>query len=367
MRLDAPVAGKWMTDGWPLVRQDGAVNPAIDALESAAAVAARLQAQRVEPMPVGTVIAVGPYVSKVTQPTADLARGIRILHPEPTTLLTAARELAVYARRCPVDKARAILAALAPGQHTIEATDLVPEGFADGAGSDIATASTTVITRVTDAAPTARPTARVSPSGPPSSGQRRRMRWLPVGAAALIGLLLVTGIVVAVASGGEGGGGNAPAVSEAQQAGTVVGDTTFVAKGAGTDATCAEHAYGDIGAAPAMRQCSRLVRARYEARRNGRSSAVLVADLTFTDPAAAGSVQKLADSPGSGGVSDASADGVPWPDGAKPFFESAAYTVRLTGADVRIVQAVWLDRPSTPDDPVLAAVAKDALGLPPST
>jgi hypothetical protein len=110
MRLDAPLAGQWKIDGWPLVRRDGAVNPAIDALQVSDALAQRLGEAGVEPLPVGTVVAVGPYASQVVQPTSDLLRGVRILHPEPTTLLTAARELAVYQGRCSVDGAQAILA-----------------------------------------------------------------------------------------------------------------------------------------------------------------------------------------------------------------------------------------------------------------
>ncbi|HEV8559546.1 MAG TPA: hypothetical protein VGR06_24660, partial [Actinophytocola sp.] len=35
VRLDAPLAGQWKTDGWPLVRGDGAVNPGVAALEAA--------------------------------------------------------------------------------------------------------------------------------------------------------------------------------------------------------------------------------------------------------------------------------------------------------------------------------------------
>jgi len=33
VRLDAPLSGQWKTDGWPLVRPDGAVNPAADAMK----------------------------------------------------------------------------------------------------------------------------------------------------------------------------------------------------------------------------------------------------------------------------------------------------------------------------------------------
>jgi hypothetical protein len=354
MRLEAPVAGQWKTDGWPLVRGDGTVNPGVEALAAASAIADRLQAARVDPMPIGTVVAVGPYVGQVIQPTGDLARGVRILHPEPSTLLTAARELAVQERPCPVAKARAILAALAPNHREIDDADLSVEGFASVVVPELATERTALIARVTD-----QPRQQAV-----ATARRRRMRWLPIGATIMLGLLMITGIVVAIASTGDGTQRSTQSVAEGEQPGIVADGTTFVPKGASTDNTCANRAYGDVRASLAQRECTRLTRARFETKPKNDKIAVLVADLTFPDPAAAAAFQKVAETPGSGGISDASADGFPWPDGAKPFFESSAYTIRLTGADLRIVQAVWLDRPSLPDDPELKAIAEDALALP---
>ena len=111
VRLDAPLTGQWKTDGWPLVRGDGAMNPGTEAIEAAGSVCAHLERSRVEQLPLGTVVAVGPYVSQVFQPTTDLLRGVRILHPEPMTLLTAVRELAVCQRPCSTEDASRILTA----------------------------------------------------------------------------------------------------------------------------------------------------------------------------------------------------------------------------------------------------------------
>lgn len=356
IQLDAPVNEQWRTDGWPLVRGDGAVNPGIEALESASAISGRLQSAGVEPMPIGIVIAVGPYVGKVVQPTSDLARGIRILHPEPSTLLSAARELAVYDRRCTVDKARGVLAALAPDDGDVggvEMAELVGEGFTERPTPDMA--ATAVISRITDGPAAARQAA---------AGGRRKLRWLPVGAAVMVGLLLISGIVSAIVSAGDDRDTGDHSVAEAQQSGIVAGRTTYVPKGSSTDAACADRAYGDIGVSLAANECTRLVRARFESNQEKGKTAVLVADLAFPDPAVASAFTKVAETPGSGGISDASSAGVAWPDGGRPFFESSAYTVRLTGADVRIVQVVWMDKPSAPDDPELKVVAEDALGLP---
>ncbi|HEY0449261.1 MAG TPA: hypothetical protein VGD70_09070, partial [Actinophytocola sp.] len=150
VRLEAPLSGQWRTDGWPLVRPDGVVNPATEAMELIGVITRYLEKSRVEPLPVGTVIAVGPYVSQVQQPTSDLLRGVRVLHPEPMTLLTAARELAVYQRRCSVDAARRIIAALAPDAPLPDPAELKAEGFSDAVLPDLALASTTIIPRVAE-------------------------------------------------------------------------------------------------------------------------------------------------------------------------------------------------------------------------
>ena len=58
VKLEAPLGGQWKIDGWPLVSQDGAPNPATEAVAAATAVAQRVQAMRAEPLPVSTVVAV---------------------------------------------------------------------------------------------------------------------------------------------------------------------------------------------------------------------------------------------------------------------------------------------------------------------
>jgi hypothetical protein len=360
MRLDAPVAGQWKIDGWPLARADGAVNPASEVLQTVTAVVARLQAQRVEPMPVGTVIAVGPYVSRVSQPTTDLARGIRILHPEPTTLLTATRELATYERRCPVDRANAVLAALAPNHPPFSAEELVAEGFDASASAGFDAASTMLIPRVPPTTP-----------GPAAPRIRaKRLGWLPVSAALLVGLLLVTGIVVAIAASSESprdSSGAPPSVTAAQQAGPVIEGISYMPKGTVKDADCAARAFGDIQSWLQAHPCTSLIRIRYESMVDNDPVAMLVSDLTFPDATAAAEFLKVADTPGTGSITDLSADGTPWPDGRRPIFDSAAYKTRQVDLQVRIVQAVWLNKSSSPADPALLTAAARSLNLPPAS
>ncbi|MFL6145476.1 MAG: hypothetical protein ACJ72N_26895 [Labedaea sp.] len=358
VRLDAPLTGQWKTDGWPLVRGDRAVNPAVEGLAAAAAIATRLEYSRVEPLPVSTVIAVGPYVSQVFQPTADLARGVRILHPEPMTLLNATRELAVYQSRCTVEGARRILAALDPATDGLDPAELAAEGFATVAFPALAAASTTVLPRVTDP-------ARVP--GPPSRRPRPagQLRWLPVGAAILVALLMITGIVFAMTSAGSStntGNRNA-AVSAPQRTPISVDGFAFEAKGANRAADCANHAAGEVRKWLQSNKCAELIRLRFESTIDRRKAAVLVAVVRFADPASATELRQVADTQGGGAIIDLAEEGTGWPDGGQPAFASAPQASGREGDSVKLVQAAWLDRPSTPDDTALRDLAARGLQL----
>ncbi|HET9142437.1 hypothetical protein [Actinophytocola sp.] len=364
VRLDAPLAGQWKTDGWPLVRGDGMVNPGAEALASAGAITAMLEAARVEPLPVGTVIAVGPYVSQVFQPTADLLRGVRILHPEPMTLLGAVRELAVYQGSCTIDGARRVIGTLSP-QTAVEPADLAAEGFADAAVARLTAADTTLISRVTDTPPPQRP------ARPPRPARRagRPLRWLPVGAAVLVALLMITGVVLAITSSGDepdagGPAANRGVTSSAATPEIKVEGVAFQPKGDVRATDCANHAYGDLQVWLRNGRCSELIRLRFESTVDKQRAAVLVAVLRFTDPTSATELRSVADRPGSGAVTDVSVEGAAWPDGGKPFFESAAYASGREGNSVKLVQAVWMDQQSSPDNPILKDLATKALQLP---
>lgn len=357
VRLDAPLSGQWKTDGWPLVRPDGAVNPAVDAVTTVTALRHTLEEAKVEPLPVGTVVAVGPYVSQVHQPTSDLLRGVRILHPEPKTLLTAARELATYQGPCTVAQARAILAAVSPDHADL---DLSGEGFTSSAVPTMAAASTTLIPR----AQLPKPPGGDKPAAKAPS--RSGLRWLPASAAVLVALLLLTGVIYAMASSSSAGNqAENTSTSRAESSGVTVGGVTFEPKGAVSDTDCAAHAYGDVQVWLERNRCSELVRARYESTSDGKRAAILVAVLRFPETVLAGELDAVAQQPGSGAIADASTEGTPWPGKAKPFFESAAFASGREGNSLKLVQAVWIGAPSTPDDAALLKLADSALDIPP--
>jgi len=352
MRLDAPLAGQWKTDGWPLVRPDGVINPAGEALSAADAVARHLQHSRVEPVPVNTVIAVGPFVGQVVQPTADLHRGVRVLHPQAKPLLGAVRELATYERPCTVEQARQLLAALAGPQLRLSTAELAAEGFPDVVSADMASASTTLIPRIADADP--------PPAPRPKSTRPGLLRWLPIGAAVLIGALVIAGIGVAIAS--SGGSPPAAGSTPTKQPQVTVHGVAFTAESSARDANCANRAYGDVQVWLTTHQCG-LSRSLYQTTVAGQPVAVAVAVLTFPDPTSASAFVTVANTPGSGSVTDLVAGGKGYPGGPKSF-NNAAYSVTAQGASVRLIEVVWVARASDPNDAQLAKVATEAVALP---
>ncbi|MEU4246809.1 hypothetical protein AB0F15_05295 [Amycolatopsis sp. NPDC026612] len=129
LRLEAPLGGPWKADGWPLVADDDAINPATEALDLSQACERRIADLVPGTAPVGTIIAVGPYVETVDQPAGDLAGPVRVLHPTPTTMLAATVSLATAHRPRSVDQARALIRGLAPSAPEFSDEVLLGEGF----------------------------------------------------------------------------------------------------------------------------------------------------------------------------------------------------------------------------------------------
>lgn len=315
MRLDAPVAGQWKIDGWPLVGPDPTVNPAAEAVGGAEAVA---EAVRDTGLPVRLILAVGPYVGQVTQPQLDVDRGIRVLHPMPTTLLAAVRDVAAGAPALTAEQAGGLLIHLCPDER-FTTPELVAEGFS---------------------------LAKAAPAEPPA---KKRRRWLPIGAAALIGALAVGSIVAALTSSGS-----APAAPQASS-GYIRVD------GVDDGSRCADHAYGDVQAWLGQNQCVDLRRWNYRAENAGNPAGVAVAEIRFATAEPAVQFQTLAEQPGAGGITELLKER-PWPGGPTSF-DRAAFTSNRTGGTVRLVETVWIGRPSTADDPTLKSIATHTLSL----
>jgi hypothetical protein len=136
VRLDAPIDGPWLVDGWRWVRPNG--SPVGGPLAAAGAVAGRLEAPGAPELPVSAVIAVGPYVRTVVQPDGDAARGLVVMHPTPLGLVRAARSLATAPRPCDVVAAGRLITMLAP-QARLDPDDLAAEGFASAPAASTVT------------------------------------------------------------------------------------------------------------------------------------------------------------------------------------------------------------------------------------
>jgi hypothetical protein len=127
VRLEAPIDGPWLVDGWRWVRPGG--SPVGGALAVASAVAGRLQAPSAPKLPVSAVIVVGPYVRTVVQPDGERGRGLVVLHPTSRGLLRTATSLATAPQRCDRAAAGQLVRLLAP--HADIGPDvLAAEGFA---------------------------------------------------------------------------------------------------------------------------------------------------------------------------------------------------------------------------------------------
>jgi hypothetical protein len=314
MRLDAPVAGQWKIDGWPLVGPDPTVNPAAEAVGVAEAVA---EAMRDTGLPVRLILAVGPYVGQVTQPQTDLDRGIRVLHPMPTTLLAAVREVTGPAPALTAEQAGGLLIRLCPDER-FTTEELIAEGFPAAAAA-----------------------------APPEAPVKKRRRWLPIGAAALLGALALGSVVTALTAGGS-----APAAAPgAFTKVTVVDDGP----------NCAAHAYGDVQVWLTQNQCLGLRRWNYRTEDGGRPAGVAVAEVRFAGAGTAAEFQSLAGQPGTGGIAELLRE-QPWPGGPASF-DRAAFGSNRSGGTVRLVETVWIEQSSAADDPALTSLAQRTLSL----
>lgn len=332
-KVDAPMSTPWTVDGWPLVRAEGGVNPGQEALESAAALARCAQSRGLEPLPVAAIAAVGPYAGQIIQPTADLHRGARVVSPNATTVLSAARELATYESPCSVEQAQALLRLLGVrAERDLDAGKLRTEGFPASPEKELAERATTLIPRITE------------PTGPARSTPRRTK--LIAGATAAL-VLLCAVLAVALLAG---------APSSEPTAVQRVDGVRFTERSASTDTSCARHSFGDVQRWFERHRCASLRREAHDTRAEGGRISVSVAVVALGDSAAAAELRAIATAAGTGGITAL---------GGPERFADAARAVQQEGWSVRIVQTAWSERDSNPDDVALRAMAERALRLTP--
>lgn len=399
LKLEAPLGGPWKADGWPLVHGDTSINPATDALSLSAACTHKIADVAPGAGPIGTIIAVGPYVETVDQPAADLAGSVRVLYPTATTMLAATISLASAPRPRSVQQARELIAALAPDAPPMPEEMLLGEGFSAYSDDEptvirenplVAIAPTVPVehpgkrpkksavppAKPVQAAPPVQQAVAVKPPqpeaapaepGPKTPHQSKTVKWLPVAAIGLLIVLLIAAI--SVASGGDDTASTqpppppAPSTSPPPPSSSAVQSIQFTSRASAADQKCASHAYGDVQSSLQQTSCSAVKRASFAGSIDGRNAAVTIAVVEFPDAGQATAFKATADTPGGGGILDLATETNQW-QGEVPVFEGAAYQSSLDGKSVRLVQVVWVPGPSTPDDPGLVRGAKAALELP---
>jgi hypothetical protein len=191
-------------------------------------------------------------------------------------------------------------------------------------------------------------------------------RWLPIGAIALLAVLLISAVLIAGGGGKDDGKAARPATTPAPPVASTskrAEGIQFTATAAGTDQRCASHGFGDVQASLQRTSCNAVRRGSFSAKVDGRPAAVTVAVVEFADARQAQDFKMVADTPGGGGIIDIAEETGRWP-GEAPRFEGAAYTSSLDGSSVRLVQAGWVPGPSKPGDQGLLRAAEAALDLP---
>jgi len=371
IRLEAPLTGRWKADGWPLVADAETPNPAGEALGLAEMVIERLRPEVPEHVPIATIIAVGPFVEEIEQPPGDLGGGVRVLFPTQRSLLAAIASLTPAPWPCTPAQAHALIGALAPDAR-ITGDDLAAEGFQTTEES-----ATVTLPAVEPPPRKPRPSASapLPPIAPPAEvtmpvpripaaipAPRSSIPWRPVAAIAIVFVLVVAAVVIAVGGSGDEPGAAPPSsAAPPAPARQAVAGVAFTERASGTARTCAASAYGDLQAQLQVGGCAGMERGSFEASVDGRPVAVSVAVLTFAGDEQAAAFKELADTPGSGGITDLATETHQWP--REPDVDGAVYRSAISGPAVRLVLAAHLDGRSSPDDPVLIRAAGAALGV----
>ena len=142
----------------------------------------------------------------------------------------------------------------------------------------------------------------------------------------------------------------------------VVDGTTYTLQAVKADSDCAPNSYGQVADFFSGTPCSGLTRSLFTADLGGVPAVISVSVVQMPDEATAGQLQNLADTNGTGNVSDLLRAGVRI-DGGPPELVAAAYASARDGSAVRIVEVAWLSDTATGDAALLASAANDALRL----
>jgi hypothetical protein len=204
-------------------------------------------------------------------------------------------------------------------------------------------------TAVLTAPPQWAPSAEAEP--PPEAGPRRRGALIAAGAVLVVVLVAVGGLLV-LSGGGKGDGSvsgsrvtgsthAAPATLPAGRTQTVDG-VTFTVQASRVDTTCVGHSYGQVAAFLGRTDCTGLSRGLYSAQVGGHPMVVAVSHTRMPSAAQAQALRALADTSGTGNVSDLLREGVRYTGGPDRLVHSE-YASQQQGDVVTIVETSWVD------------------------
>lgn len=163
------------------------------------------------------------------------------------------------------------------------------------------------------------------------------------------------------AGGGSSGETSAATAPSLQQ----VGEHSYQLVLSEQGESCSANAYGQVADYFLSTECSSLDRELYTTEIDGVAVIVSVARVTMPDEASAGELKTLADSDGTGNVSDLLRSGQRIPNGPEELVADA-YASELEGAVLIIVEVAWLDPSATGDAQAIEQIASEAITLEPA-
>jgi hypothetical protein len=191
-------------------------------------------------------------------------------------------------------------------------------------------------------------------------------------AVVVVVLLVVVGLLLLRPTGG--GGGSAAATSSAPAPSTelsgpqpgatqLIGGVTYRLEAEKTDDTCVGHGYDEVGTFfTDQSDCVGLSRALYSGTVDGLPMVAAVTHVRMPDSDTARRLKALADTSGTGNVSDLLREGVTY-SGAPAGLTDAQYASAVTGRIVTIVETSWAAPQSGASTSALNDAASSGLAL----
>jgi hypothetical protein len=258
----------------------------------------------------------------------------------------------VFARQAAAPQMRDTIAVGGPPQPPIDETDGIGGLFAHAEPETPAPSSLPPVPRtaVLPAQPNVRP-QRPEPAEP-SSGSGRRTALLIAVAVLVVALLALGGVLLLGRGGSDGNGGTtagssasaAPSSASGPQVGyqQQIDGVAYTLQAVDVADTCHGHGYGKVGDSFDQTDCVGLSRGLYSAEVDGRAMVAAVSHVRMPDSASARALKALADTSGTGNVSDLLREGAGYV-GAPDALHDAEYASAVSGSVVTIVETSWVD------------------------